>query len=63
MREVATELQGIRKTSNDQQQYEELQFAGSEEIGPPGVSFTSTQSCFEIASSSTSIVLPLLHSQ
>ena len=58
MREVVTELQGIRKTSNNQQNYEELQYARREEIEDSGVSFTSTQSCFEIASSSSSIVLP-----
>nr|POF07480.1 wall-associated receptor kinase-like 22 [Quercus suber] len=53
MREVVTELQGIRKTSDDQQNYEELQYARREEIEATGVSFTSTQSCFEIASSSS----------
>ena len=58
MREVVTELQGIRKTSDNQQNYEELQYARREEIEASGVSFTSTQSCFEIASSSSSIVLP-----
>ncbi|KAK7832803.1 wall-associated receptor kinase-like 2 [Quercus suber] len=53
MREVVTELQGIRKTSDDQQNYEELQYARREEIEASGVSFTSTQSCFEIDSSSS----------
>ena len=58
MREVVIELLGIRKTSDDQQNYEELQYARAEEIEASRVSFTSTQSCFEIASSSSSIVLP-----
>ena len=58
MREVVFELQGIRKASDDQKNYEELQYARHEEIEAASVSFTSTQSCFEIASSSSSIVLP-----
>ena len=58
MREAVTELQGIRKSSDNQKNYEELQYARREEIEASGVSFTSTQSCFEIASSSSSIVLP-----
>ena len=58
MREVVIELQGIQKTSDDQQNYEELQYARREEIEASGVSFASTQLCFEIPSSSSSIVLP-----
>ena len=60
MREVAIELQGIQKTSDDQQNYEELQFSRSEEIEHSDVSFTSTQSFFEISSTSSSTFLPLL---
>lgn len=60
MREVAIELQGIRKVSNAQQNYEELQCVRIEEIEPSYTCFTSTQSCLEIASSSSSTVLPLL---
>ena len=60
MREVAIELQGIQKTSDDQQNYEELQFSRSEEIEHSDVSFTSTGSFFEIASTSSSTSLPLL---
>ena len=60
MREVAIELQGIRKALNAQQNCEELQYLRSEEIEPSYTCFTSTQSCLEIASSSSSTVLPLL---
>ncbi|KAF3948892.1 hypothetical protein CMV_025160 [Castanea mollissima] len=60
MREVAIELQGIRKTSDGQQNYEELQFSRSEEIEHSDVSFTSTGSFSIIASTSSSTVLPLL---
>ena len=58
MREVAIELQGIRKTFDGQQNYEE--FSRSEEIEHSDVSFTSRGSFFEIASTSSSTVLPLL---
>ncbi|KAF3953831.1 hypothetical protein CMV_020758 [Castanea mollissima] len=59
MGEVAIELQGIqKKDTNGQENYEELHNVRSKEIDPSYACSTSTQSYSEIASSSSSIVLP-----
>ncbi|KAL0008687.1 hypothetical protein SO802_010189 [Lithocarpus litseifolius] len=59
MGEVAMELQGIqKKDTNGQENYEELHNVRSKEIDPSYACSTTTQSYSEIASSSSSIVLP-----
>ncbi|XP_030962998.1 wall-associated receptor kinase-like 9 isoform X2 [Quercus lobata] len=59
MGEVAMELHGIqKKDTNGQENYEELHIVRSKEIDPSYACSTSTQSYSEIASSSSSIVLP-----
>ena len=53
------ELQGIqKKDTNGRENYEELHNVRSKEIDPSYACSTSTQSYLEIASSSSSIVLP-----
>ena len=54
------ELEGVQKISPVQPNFEELEYARNEEIGPWNEVSISASSCLESGATSSSDVLPLL---